>query len=300
MITNKKNDLGKGIRALLEGIDSDVNTIVKPIEFLHPTVNTIMSLPLEMVEINPFQPRSDFDEQSLNELAESIKVHGVIQPITVRQLNARKYQLISGERRLRASKLAGMTEIPTYIRTANDQQMLEMGLVENIQREDLNSIEIAMTYQRLIDECELTQEDMAQRIGKDRTTVSNYLRLLKLPPEIQLGIKGKKMSMGHARAIINIEDPMIQLSIYRDVVKKGLSVRKVEELARVVNHPQKKFKKNIEEKTLGADLQYVQNHLTSVLGTRVRVSTKNEGGEIAISYFSTDDLNRILEIIDKD
>ena len=199
-MNNKKDALGKGIRALLDSIDTSAPTQK---EETTVTSNTVNELPLEFIEVNPFQPRVDLDETRLNELADSIKIHGVIQPITVKKLSAKKYQLIAGERRLRASKMAGLTTIPAFIRTANDQEMLEIALIENTHREDLNAHEVAINYKRLMDECNLTQEDLAERVGKDRATVANYLRLLKLPPDIQLAIKNRTISMTHARAIIS-------------------------------------------------------------------------------------------------
>ena len=292
---SKKEALGKGIRALLENIDSDLeeNTPKNESDNLVGTVNQI---PLDQIEINPFQPRADFDEQKLKELSDSITVHGVIQPITVRKLNNKKYQLIAGERRLRASKLAGLKEIPAYIRTADDQEMLEIALIENTQRENLNAIEIAINYKRLIDECQLTQEELSERVSKDRSTVTNYLRLLKLPPDIQRGLKEKKISMGHARALIAIDDFVKQLNIYKEIVAKGLSVRQTEELVRF--YDKKPVEKKQPEK-IPLAYQKVQDRLSSYFSTRVAVKHKNNGkGEIVINYYSDDDLNRILDILD--
>ncbi len=215
----KKEELGRGIRALLDGIDEDVDLAAVANGKSGSKFDHSLRVPLDSIEINPFQPRADFNEDSLNELAESIKVHGVIQPITLRSLGGTKYQLIAGERRLRASKMAGKKDIPAFVRKAGDQEMLEMALIENIQREDLNAIEISINYRRLIDECNLTQEEMGNRLGKKRSTVTNYLRLLKLPPDIQQAIKGKKISMGHARAMISIDDPISQLSLIPDNYK---------------------------------------------------------------------------------
>ena len=194
---------------------------------------------LDEIEVNPFQPRTHFDKEALQELSDSIKVQGIIQPITVRKLSKNKYQLISGERRFQASKLASLEKIPAYVRTADDQQMLEMALIENIQRENLNSIEIALSYQRLLTECDLKQEELGDRVGKNRTTVNNYLRLLKLPPDIQAALRDKRISMGHARAIINIENVDIQLDIFKKIISQDLSVRKVEQLVRDAMSPKK-------------------------------------------------------------
>ena len=299
-MSNKKEALGKGIRALLESIDTDVNTeaVNSSVEKTN-TGNSTSSIPLELIEINPFQPRANFENSALQELANSIKIHGVIQPITLRRISAKKFQLISGERRLRAAKMAGLKEIPSYIRTANDQEMLEMALIENIQRENLNPIEIAINYKRLIDECDLTQEEMAERISKDRATVANYLRLLKLPPEIQMSLKGKEISMAHARAIINVADPALQLMIYKDIMKKGLSVRQVESMVREIQNLGVAKTKSKSKESLPFQYQKVQDKLRSHFSTGVKLKRGRNGrGEIVISYFSDDDLNRILEIID--
>lgn len=293
----KKEDLGKGIRALLGGINDDMkaNPVVAA-ELRDKVSNTF--IPLEHIEVNPFQPRADFDQGALEDLSESIKNHGVIQPITVRSLGNNKYQLISGERRLRASKMAGLKEVPVYIRKADDQEMLEIALIENIQREDLNAIEISINYKRLMDECSLTQEDLSKRLGKNRTTVTNYLRLLRLPPEIQNGIKNKDVTMGHARALITIEQPDIQLAIYQEAVKKGLSVRQVEELAKKQADatPGKKLKDTKEAQPLA--YRKIQDKLTALLSTKVEVKARKGGkGEITISYYSDDDLDRILDVL---
>lgn len=297
-MSKQKEALGKGIRALLEGIDSDVKKGDVSPERKSISATTL-KIPLSQIEINPFQPRADFDEEKLNELADSIKVHGVIQPVTVRMINPDKYQLIAGERRLRASKMAGLKEIPAFIRTADDQEMLEMALIENIQREDLNAIEIAINYKRLMDECSINQEKVGERLGKNRVTVTNYLRLLKLPPEIQAGIKSRKISMGHARAIINVEDPVTQLAIFKDTVKRDLSVRKVEEIVRELQKSRPKSKSPSNAK-LSDDYQRVQDGLSSLLNTKVKIKKgKGKGGEIIVSFFTDDDLNRILDIFEK-
>lgn len=255
---------------------------------------------LEHIEANPFQPRSDFDQEALNELAGSIKTQGIIQPITVRKLGSDKYQLIAGERRFQASKLAGLKKIPAYVRTANDQEMLEMALIENIQRENLNAIEIALSYQRLLTECDLKQEELGDRVGKNRSTVTNYLRLLKLPPDIQIGIRDKKISMGHARALINIENIETQLEIYRKIIRDDLSVRKVEAMVRqYVSGTPEKSQKLKPATSNDAALNQLRQKLSSHFGSRIQIKADEKyRGEIRIPFVSTDDLNRILEILD--
>lgn len=296
-MSQKKNDLGKGIRALLEGMNQDASG-----EFLQKkavqemaSTNTIL---LENIELNPFQPRADFDETALQELAASIKVHGVIQPITVRKVGTNKFQLISGERRVRASKLAGLKEIPAFVRATNDQEMLEIALIENIQREDLNAIEVAIHFRRLLDECNLTHEALAERVGKNRTTVTNFLRLLKLPPDLQRGLKEKKMSMGHARALLALEDPAAQIAIYMEIISKNISVRDVEEMVRNYNNK----KVSVKQKTVSAlpyEIRKVQDALATRLATRVQIKRDKQGkGEMVISFFSDDDLFRLKELIE--
>jgi ParB family chromosome partitioning protein len=226
----KKSALGRGLGALIEDVNQDSQYYVEPHQ--ENTVDAVNEIDMNSIEVNPFQPRTDFDLEGLNELAASIKQLGIIQPITVRKVNDSKYQLISGERRFRASRIAGLSKIPAYVRTADDNTMLELALVENIQREDLNAIEIAIGYQRLIDECNLTQENLSERVGKKRATVANYLRLLKLPAEVQLGLRDKKLSMGHARALVSIDDPKIQMEVYRQVLEQELSVRAIEGLVK--------------------------------------------------------------------
>src|ERR1700712_4338929 len=238
MSAEKRNALGRGLSALLNDsteVNQTTRTTTNNNVASQPQVNdmgSVNEIRISEIEVNPYQPRTEFDEQALNELADSIRLQGLIQPITVRKVNAHAYQLISGERRLRASKLAGLKQIPAYIRTANDQQMLEMALIENIQREDLNAIEVALSFQRMIEECNLKQEELGDRVSKNRSTVTNYLRLLKLPPTIQASIRDGQLSMGHARALITIEDPAKQLYLHQHIIQQGLSVRKVEELVR--------------------------------------------------------------------
>ncbi|PZR31826.1 MAG: chromosome partitioning protein ParB, partial [Azospira oryzae] len=241
----KKKALGRGLSALLSDTPTDdkleveisaaANLVTTPpvTETVQTVVvNNLNEIPVDQIEVNPFQPRQHFDQDALLELSESILVHGIIQPITVRRLAQNQYQLISGERRFQASKLAGLKQIPAYIRSADDQQMLEMALIENIQRENLNPIEISLSYQRLITECNLKQEELGDRVGKNRSTVTNYLRLLKLPPDIQVALRDHRVSMGHARAIVSVENPDTQLFIFKKILSEDLSVRKVEELAR--------------------------------------------------------------------
>ncbi len=293
----KKKALGRGLNALLSdsNVDERLETDV-PVAHTTPA-GGILEIPIEQVEVNPFQPRTHFDQESLNELAESIKVHGIIQPITVRRLAHNQYQLISGERRLQASKLAGLKTIPSYVRLANDQQMLEMSLIENIQRENLNAIEIALSYQRLISECNLKQEELGDRVGKNRATVTNYLRLLKLPPDIQIAVRDNKISMGHARAIINVESPDTQLFIFNKILNDDLSVRKVEELVRELASKKEGKREAPPTSAISREMSQLQSQLSSHFGTRVAVKSDGKKGEIKIPFLSIEDLNRILDIL---
>lgn len=292
----RKTGLGKGLSALLDDNETVNTTKTEVPAASTPAVGSISQINVADIETNPFQPRTEFDQVALNELSESIKVQGLIQPITVRK-NGDKYQLISGERRLRASKLAGIEKIPAYIRTADDQQMLEMGLIENIQREDLNAIEIALSFQQMIDECNLKPEQLGDRVGKNRTTVANYLRLLKLPPVIQASIRDGKISMGHARALINVEEQEKQLFIHQEIIDKGLSVRKVEELVRSINHVQVKTKSKLEVPQV--EFQKLEQDLASKFATKVKLKVGNNGkGAIEIPFVNANDLNRILELLD--
>jgi ParB family chromosome partitioning protein len=306
---SKKKALGRGLSALLSDNSSDDDRLEVdiPTEVAIPTATAtsptsgISEIPIEEVEVNPFQPRTHFDQDALLELAESIKVHGIIQPITVRRLAPNQYQLISGERRFQASKLADLKSIPAYIRSANDQQMLEMALIENIQRENLNAIEIALSYQRLISECSLKQEELGERVGKNRATVTNYLRLLKLPPDIQIAVRDNKLTMGHARAIINVENHEQQLYIYKRTLEEDLSVRKVEELVRELSGKRQEPTAEREENTASAsaskEITQLQSQLSSHFGTRVVVRSDGKKGEIKIPFLTVDDLNRILDIL---
>lgn len=294
----KRNALGRGLGALLDdspSMDETLDIRKKEME----EGSRMNEIPLDQIETNPFQPRTDFDEIALRELAESIRMQGIIQPVTVRRLSDKKFQLISGERRYQASKMAGLSSIPAYVRTADDQQMLEMALIENIQRENLNAIEVALSYQRLLTECDLKQEELGGRVGKDRSTVNNYLRLLKLPPDIQAGLRDKKISMGHARALITMEDVGAQLDIYRKIVQEDLSVRKVEALVRQQLSGKKIAPPAPRKTDSGREIERLQGQLASHFGTRVQVkSTDGAKGEIKIPFMSVDDLNRILDILD--
>ncbi|HPF64380.1 ParB/RepB/Spo0J family partition protein [Lentimicrobium sp.] len=287
----KKKALGRGLSAILESPETDITSSDISGNFV---AGAIASLPLSQIEANPFQPREDFDQEALSELAASIKEQGIIQPITVRKMGYDKYQLISGERRLKASRLAGLDEIPCYIRIANDQQMLEMALVENIQRESLNALEIAISYQRLIEECELTQEELSQRVGKNRTTVTNYIRLLKLPAELQVAIRDNKISMGHARALINIDDEQTQVAILKNIITKDLSVREVEEIVRNLNK-QPASRKEAPARELPREIEAIRENIAGKLDTKVNVSLNQKGkGNIVISFNSQKQLERIL------
>ena len=298
----KKTGLGKGLKALLDDSDLQENNERQQISNDKPSLGSISVVQIDQVEVNPFQPRTEFDAEALKELSDSIKLQGLIQPITVRQAGQNSYQLISGERRLRPSKLAGLKEIPAYIRTANDQQMLEMALIENIQRENLNAIEVALSFQRMIDECNLKQEELGDRVSKNRSTVTNYLRLLKLPPVIQASIRDRNLSMGHARALISVEDSDKQLYIYQEIMKHGLSVRKVEELVSQIKFLGKdKDKERKEVKSTGISYQYmkIQDDLASKFSTNVKLKLDDNGkGSIEINFMSDEDLSRILEMFD--
>jgi ParB family transcriptional regulator, chromosome partitioning protein len=288
---NRKSALGRGLNALLE----DAPFLVKG-----EAINPLQEISIEQIQINPFQPRKDFDTVALQELCESIKLHGIIQPLTVRQLEPSIYQLIVGERRLQAAKMLGLTRIPAYIRTADDQQMLEMALVENIQRENLNPIEIALSYQRLLTECQIKQETLGARVGKNRATVNNYLRLLKLPPDIQIALRDQKISMGHARALINVEAIDAQLGIFQEIIEADLSVRNVESLVRALSHnkPRKISQtRNIEVSVEGTMKDFGEK-LAARLKTQVKINVNTkDGGEIKIMFTNERDLNRILKLL---
>lgn len=305
MSADKRNALGRGLGALLD--DSvHVNAAAVKKTAAGNTghqetegLKAVNEVKISEIEVNPFQPRTEFDGQALQELADSILVQGLIQPVTVRKMGPRSYQLISGERRLRASKLAGLIEIPAYIRTANDQQMLEMALIENIQRENLNAIEMALSFQRMIDECHLKQEELGDRVSKNRSTVTNYLRLLKLPPVVQSSIRDGKITMGHARALVNVEDAAKLLYIHHQVIEKGLSVRKVEDMVRELQKTPAKNSTAAKPGPASFQMQKIQTDLAFKFNSQVKVKVGQNGkGSIEIPFLSEDDLGRILEMLD--
>jgi len=291
----KKSPLGKGLGALIDTTKYEK----KPVEEAIST-GAVAEIDINDIEINPFQPREDFNEEALKELAVSIKQHGIIQPITVRKLKNGKFQVISGERRLRASKDAGLTKIIAFVRKADDNAMLEMALVENIQREDLNAIEIAVSYQRLIDECNLTQDKLADRVGKNRTTVTNYLRLLKLPAEIQSGIQNKLITQGHAKALITIEDSKKQVTVYENIITNKLSVRETEKLIREINFPVKKEAKKTSKNKLPEEFVTLKKNLSEIFKSTVNIKRNNAGrGSISISFTSDEEFQKIKDLLSK-
>ncbi|MCD4695101.1 MAG: ParB/RepB/Spo0J family partition protein [Bacteroidales bacterium] len=293
----KKSALGRGLSAILESPETDITS--KDISGNY-VVGAIANLSLEKIEANPFQPRDRFEETSLRELAQSIKEQGIIQPVTVRKLGFDKYQLISGERRFKAARLTGLSEIPCYIRVANDQQMLELSLIENIHRKDLNSIEIAISYQRLLEECKITQEELSVRIGKDRTTITNYIRLLKLPPEIQIALQEEKLSMGHARAIINMDDEKAQIGLLHQIIAKGLSVRDVEKIVKS-NLPKDKSGLNNKTDELSEKHEYAKEQLESFFESKVNIRRNNNGkGSIVISFKSEKEFDKIMSVLENE
>ncbi len=289
----KKSALGRGLGALLDNTESDL--IARQISRDETaTTGSISGISISDIEANPFQPRTRFDQEKLDELAASIAQLGIIQPLTVRMVRPNKYQLISGERRFRASQLAGLTEVPAYIRVANDQTMLEMALVENIQRDNLDAIEVAISYQRLIDECKLTQEALGERVGKKRSTITNYLRLLKLPPQIQKAIMDRLITMGHARAIINIENESDQLQLFKEIVKGGLSVRAAEQAKRTT----KQGVKNV-GKELPIEFQRIKDSVAEQLDASVNLKVNAKGkGSFSFSFDNEKELKRVLSLLD--
>ncbi len=287
----KKKALGRGLSALLEGSSSDYTGEELP---AIPASHTVSAVPLDQLETNPFQPRSQFEEKELTELAVSIQEQGIIQPVTVRKLGPDKYQLISGERRCRAARIAGLTEIPAFIRLANDEQMLEMAIVENIQRTDLNPLELALSFQRLIEECRIRQEDLGQKVGKDRSTVSNYIRLLKLPVEIQVAVRDNIISMGHARALITMDDEKQQLQVLQKILEKRLSVRQVEDLARELLKPAKPTSKP-GPKLLPTHYQHARETISGKLQSEVEIRLQRKGkGSILIHFNSEEEFYNLL------
>ena len=299
MSKNQKEALGKGIRALLQDLDTKSpakRAFPEDEEEKSKETKGISNIRISNIEVNPFQPRADFDEEALNDLAESIKIHGVIQPITVRELGNGKYQLIAGERRTRASSLAGMNEIPAYVREANDQEMLEIALIENIQREDLNALEVALNYDRLLQECSLTQEQLAKRIGKSRSAITNFLRLLKLAPGVQSAIKEGAISMGHGRALLGLDSFNEQEEACIKVIEQGLNVRQTEKLIQQAKQPKEKKKKS----EISAEWVELRNMLTRRVGASTNIRSKGNGkGEIVIQFKNEAELNSIIDRLEE-
>lgn len=293
-MSNKKRVLGKGLSALLKNPETDITNSdgkVKP-------VGSVSEISISQIKVNPFQPRTEFDQEALNELSISIKELGIIQPITVRKLGYDNYQIISGERRFRATHLAGLEKIPAYIRIANDKEMLEMALVENIQREELNPVEVALSYKRLMEECKLTQDKMSERVGKKRSTISNYIRLLKLPAEILAGLRDQTISMGHARALINMNDQESQINLFRDVVSKGFSVREIEQIVKEfgnITYKQTSRPRSKSNNILTFEQQKFTNDLSHKLNKKIQLKVLKSGkGKILINFNSEDELRDIF------
>lgn len=301
MINPKQNKeaLGKGIRSLLQSIDADLKTSSGALKTnVVENATNISRIPIEDIETNPRQPRHDFDENALQELAASIKLHDVVQPVTISKLPSGKYRLIAGERRWRAAKMAGLKDIPAYIRQANDDQLLELALLENLQREDLNAMEISLSYKRMMDELNYSQEQVAERMGKDRSTVSNFIRLLKLPPDIQVAVRSGEISMGHARALINVDTVDKQLYIFNEIKNKALSVRQTEALVRNL-YKQHGVVKKTSKSQMPTSFRRIEDKLASHFSTRVKLRhSRNGGGQIIIEYYSPEELNKILGQMD--
>ncbi len=297
-MAKKKSGLGKGLGALLENSETDITSSTPSVNA--PSVGSVSKISVENIEANPFQPRTEFEKEALVDLANSIKEHGIIQPITVRKLGYDKYQLISGERRFRASQIVGLTEVPAYIRIANDQAMLEMAIVENIQRQDLNPVEVAISFKRLIEECELTQEELGEKVSKNRSTVTNYLRLLKLPDVIQLALSNKILSMGHARALLGIENETALIKSYRKVIDEGLSVRKTEELVKAMNETKAKPASKPTRYSLSYEEQKMRDDLSQQFDTKVAIAKTNKGnGKISIPFKDHSHLRKILDLLNE-
>ena len=294
-MTEKKRALGKGLSALLKNPDTDITTN-ESIANTNQVVGSVSEIKIEQIEVNPFQPRTDFDHNALQELAISIKELGIIQPLTVRKLGYDKFQLISGERRFRASELAGLKTVPVYVRIAKDQAMLEMALVENIQREQLNPVEIALSYKRLIDECKLTQEKMSERVGKKRSTITNYLRLLKLPTEILAALRDESISMGHARALVNVKNQDTQINIFRDALNNSFTVREIEQVVKDFGDSSYTKTSRNRSRTLPSfEHQKLANDISNKIGKDVKLKvSKNGKGKIEIPFNSNDDLHQII------
>lgn len=293
----KKDALGKGIRSLLQNIDLDLKNTAGNLksELVEQTTSS-QRIPLDHIEINPDQPRKDFDENALSELANSIKIHNIIQPLTVSAIGNGKYRLIAGERRYRASKIAGLKDVPVYIRSLNDSSLLELALLENLQRENLNAIEVAISYKRLMDDLEYTQEQVAERMGKQRSTVTNYVRLLKLPPDIQVAVRNNVISMGHARALINVDEVEKQLYIFSEIKNKGLSVRQTEDLVRKIYTGPHSTTKPAPKAALPPAYKKIEDQIASTYSTKVKLNHSKKGsGSILFEYHSLDALNALLE-----
>ena len=298
MSKKKKEQLGKGLRALLTKIDSEETPVAEKKVYVKELSKSIAEISVENIEPNPYQPRTDFSEAELLDLVQSIKTLGLIQPITLRKVGENHYQIISGERRWRASKLAGLKTVPAYLRTADDQGMLEMALVENIQRSDLNSLEVALSYQRLIDECNLQHEELAKRVGKDRSTVTNYTRLLKLPPDLQSGLRNKKISMGHARALLSLENPVDQLYFYNKILNENLSVRNIESLTKQHKKGEPSTSSATKAK-LHPEVKKIKDRLSKNLGAKVEINRNAKGkGKIIIHFSSDDQFNDLIDSIE--
>lgn len=296
---NKKKALGLGIKALLNNIDEELKAADSAIPAVSEKAVAAIGgrIPVDQISVNPKQPRRDFDANALQELADSIREHDIIQPVTVVKLANGKYMLVSGERRWRAAKMIGLSDIPAYIRTANDQELLEMALLENLQRENLNAIEIALSYKRLMDECDLTQEQVAASMKKERSTVTNYLRLLKLPPDIQKSVRDGNLTMGHARAITGVENVDEQLYLYRETIQKGLSVRQVEAMAKnLANKTPAKINNYKPVSKLPPAYKRIEDDMASHFSTKVLLHrNKNGKGNISIDFYNDEDLERIME-----
>ena len=297
-IPNRKEALGKGIRSLLQNIDSDLSVteknLIKDTTDTNKVANT--RIPLHLIEPNPTQPRHDFDENALSELAASVKMHDIIQPITVTRLSNGKYRIVAGERRFRAAKIAGLADVPVYIRDTKDSTILELALLENLQREDLNAIEIALSYRQLMEELDYTQDQLAERMGKERSTVTNYIRLLKLPPDLQAAVRNGKISMGHARALINVDVIDKQLYIFNEIKNKELSVRQTEELVRKLYTNEKSGVNNSVKTTLPPSLKKIEDNLASHFSTNVKIAHSKKGtGSITFDYYSIEELSSLLD-----
>lgn len=288
--SKKQPALGRGLGALLQNSDTDITSVNGA------TVGSIAMLPISSIEANPFNPRVHFEKEALDELCKSIKIHGIVQPLTVRKLGRDKYQLISGERRFRAAQLADLLEVPAYIRIANDQTMLEMALVENIQRENLNAIEVALSYERLLEECDLTQEQLSEKVAKSRSNIANHIRLLKLPAEIQVGVRDNLISMGHARALLSLSSADEQLTKYKQIIEESLSVRAIENLVKNVVLPTKKT--SVKSIGLNQSHKVFKDFIGNRLSTKVSIQkSENGSGKLSIHFNSESDLNRIIELL---